>query len=945
MSCEVQTKLSENPLLKAHSGDVAICDQIIGVAEKEGVAGLEVLIKQGIDINIKAKYQFKNYFDKRTFTPILKALSENKLKAAEALFAVGADVNVSFEFSYGPTFEQDTPLYYACKTGYFDLAKRIIKRCSVDNINVCFSDTDNALTAAMKHPNPDLDLIQAFIDADANLERPRYYNNIFPLKTYLECLPSACYTSVEQAKEAREKMQLKTSKEEEERIKREIEIKRVMIKKLSSESSKEVLKEHTEPTSITALLSWSVRRENLGLLRELIAAGANVNYPFHSNESPLSIAACSGLKEFVDTLIQSGAKDDDFAWHEWDKPHPVVLAALDINEQYTEYLDLYSSSHHQHRQTPFGFKKNRHYEVLDALLRAGFHANFSSCYPVDRLASHHPLWMAVSQNDLKLASIVLPYVDEKHLNMVGAVFYYPRDDAFDGNYQGFPSNCLLSAIRQKDPRMVKLLLDFGADTTCSNLHFRPLMVAIHERAYDIVVCLLENGAIYTMDEFSGFYLSALDAALDRQNEAIATLLLKLGAKYNANYSNVLQFFQKHALLKKIHELAQICLKEEHINIVASRVEETYIETTNDPSLKADPKKIQELIHAEATIAAGALYEFYQKTLEEKRKLFCVAKDELMKYIEESLVFRLKYIYFHSRDDLTLLKPYLTTLRHYYAMQDPFSPTKFRDSNIHSYYKKTPNAPRLQKIAPFSEHPFSGYSKRNALARESRLHAARFQRAIGIVEKANEREAFFERRAKALERPKLFAATLSLDTSTPKHEAETTTLIFSRQNRDRSQKRMPVIGCVPDWSSCAVSNNVPKNSIKPSTPASTKLSPAAEFIAALYKDDFSAAFKMIKEGVDLANDDKFSPLVYVLERCHEIKTYGELTQQLITLLLNKNEFETLNCGDCLFKDDPFIPITPLEYAKRNGLKEIEKLLETAQQNERLRLSGPGSRKTP
>jgi ankyrin repeat protein len=224
-----------------------------------------------------------------------------------------------------------------------------------------------------------------------------------------------------------------------------------------------------------ALLSSASAAGRLDAVCYLLAAGAEVNGPAHTQASPLELAAGEGHHEVVRALVEAEAAIDHAAGRT-----TALSAAI----------------------------AGRHVEVVEYLLKHGAQVQGAT------KATRGPLQLAIQTQDAHLVRILLD---------AGA-------DPNEQNGDGTP--VLLWAAMQRSPSLVTLLIERGAKADVANLDgHTPLYAAAHAGNDAVVRALLSHGAHADPVE-TRYGSSALMMAANGDHVAVVRALLKAGADAN-----------------------------------------------------------------------------------------------------------------------------------------------------------------------------------------------------------------------------------------------------------------------------------------------------------------------------------------------------------------------------------------------------------------------------
>lgn len=295
------------------------------------------------------------------------------------------------------------------------------------------------------------------------------------------------------------------------------------------------------------ILQVAARNGNLEIVKELIKAGADPNgskkkykaeIPYYNN--PLVAAAKKGYLDIVKEFLKIGPniglsealyKASNYGYTEITKE--LVKAGADVNyKDETGYTPLSVA------------KKNGHNEIVKILIDAGADINAES---EDGTA----LSIAQEKGNTEIVELLKSYgTDEqlleaskqgnfeevKRLIEEGANVNAGRSD------DDSPTSPLYLAIDTENKELIKFLIEKGANVNfedydcgqadCSGDSSSPLIKAVRAGNKEIVEMLLDNGAEIDLEVYSGddLAMSALRAAIEKNNKDMIDLLLKRGSK-------------------------------------------------------------------------------------------------------------------------------------------------------------------------------------------------------------------------------------------------------------------------------------------------------------------------------------------------------------------------------------------------------------------------------
>ena len=200
-------------------------------------------------------------------------------------------------------------------------------------------------------------------------------------------------------------------------------------------------------------LSWSAHRNNVGTMRTLLRAGADLNISAWNGATPLMIAAWNGSNEAVQWLLDQGA--------DWRKVHPKTgknALAMALERGHSEATSLLATWLEVHG-------------TLEEKLRWKF----------------YELMRAAEQGQMEEVARLLEYGDL---------------DVNAADNRG----CMVlhAAVARNDVSMMERVVKAGADINMKNGKARtPLMVAVRNDSNEAAQWLLERGADWMIQSADG----------------------------------------------------------------------------------------------------------------------------------------------------------------------------------------------------------------------------------------------------------------------------------------------------------------------------------------------------------------------------------------------------------------------------------------------------------
>jgi ankyrin repeat protein len=234
-------------------------------------------------------------------------------------------------------------------------------------------------------------------------------------------------------------------------------------------------------------LSWSAHRNNVGTMRTLLRAGADLNISAWNGATPLMIAAWNGSNEAVQWLLDQGA--------DWRKVHPKTgknALAMALERGHSEATSLLATWLEVHG-------------TLEEKLRWKF----------------YELMRAAEQGQMEEVARLLEYGD-LDVNATEAMYGLKATDAMYGRFRDVSPIGLVAGENHTD--VMAVLVRAGADLNISAWNgATPLMIAAWNGSNEAVQWLLDQGADWRkVHPKTG--KNALAMALERGHSEATSLL-------------------------------------------------------------------------------------------------------------------------------------------------------------------------------------------------------------------------------------------------------------------------------------------------------------------------------------------------------------------------------------------------------------------------------------
>jgi ankyrin repeat protein len=276
--------------------------------------------------------------------------------------------------------------------------------------------------------------------------------------------------------------------------------------------------------NIQAPLSAAVMKGDTELIRLLLAKGADVNNPSARHSTALAAAVINGDINLIRFLLEEGAEPCD---------ETALLEAISQSSDLVHLLLEAFAKRYPRGKKGYGSRalakaiQEDDVPLLEALLKVNADVG-SFCW--ERGIGKTPLALAIEKNNLARVQRLLDR--ENDLN---SIIWAPSRSRYS-NTEPPRLTALLVAVRTKDPQMVQLLINKGADVNFAatrGVKHTPLQMAAKIGNLAVLQVLIRNGAEVNADPAERGGATALQFAAIGGFVGIAEELLKRGAHVNA----------------------------------------------------------------------------------------------------------------------------------------------------------------------------------------------------------------------------------------------------------------------------------------------------------------------------------------------------------------------------------------------------------------------------
>jgi ankyrin repeat protein len=311
-------------------------------------------------------------------------------------------------------------------------------------------------------------------------------------------------------------------------------------------------------------LTMAIDRNDIELVRLLLAEGANINCSYAKDRSALTTAVNRGNIDMVHFLLEEGADPAD------------TIALVEATSQSPSFVHLLLEAfakRYPRSKRGYGSEaavkaiEEDNFEMLEVLLKSN--ADFSTCWENRQGLCEAPLACAIMKNKLAMvqrlidrgldlndivavgeARVLLPPPPPRQSSPPSPITRYrptnpdsqpplpPPSSNFDRPRLAIPPRftALLVAVRINDPEMLQTLIDAGAKVNLAatrGIKRTPLQMAAELGKMTALQVLIKNGAAINAKPAEDAGGTALQLAAIGGFLGIAEELLKRGADVNA----------------------------------------------------------------------------------------------------------------------------------------------------------------------------------------------------------------------------------------------------------------------------------------------------------------------------------------------------------------------------------------------------------------------------